>query len=66
VYSCGKCGGGQARKAASMRPHILCRRAGRMDGRWGPMRGYAAVPGNHTTQKRANVTAGEKLTHLPK
>jgi hypothetical protein len=30
------------------------------------MRGYAAVPGNHTTQKRANVTAGEKLTHLPK
>ena len=62
----GKCSSGQARKAASMGLHILCRRAGQMDGRWGPMRGNGMVPGNHTAQKRANVTADEKLTHLPK
>ena len=32
----------------------------------GAYAGGRAVPGNHTAQKRANVTAGEKLTHLPK
>ena len=32
----------------------------------GAYAGGRAVPGNHTTQKRANITADEKLTHLPK
>lgn len=30
----------------------------------GAYAGGRAVPGNHTAQKRANITADEKLTHL--